>query len=333
MNIDENEKFLTKCRCLLSVVIPVYNVRPYIGECLDSILRQINSSVEVLIVDDGSTDGSGAVARDFAVNKYPEWQGNVVFLQKENGGLSSARNYGVLHASGEYIFFLDSDDVVDSSLINIFMEAVADDLFDMISFEHVRFDDKAENSNFFQCCNNPGYKVVNKYFYLNKGFYAWNKIFRCELIKKHPFPVGVDFEDICTIPFLLLDSKCIKHIDATLYGYRIRPGSITRSTSVAIKLSTALEYLACRAREHDGRRFIYNCIIKETLGVLLSVIRCQDYSVAHSSISKQKALFRTIRPDIHVFRIGFVRLLSYVSVKYIPMYVWKVIIGIVHGKN
>ena len=106
---------------MLSVVIPVYNVAPYLQECVDSVLSQRFTDFEVLLVDDGSTDGSGAICDELA-QKDPR----VVVLHKENGGACSARNCGIDHARGEFLVFVDADDILTEDHLGHLMESDAD---------------------------------------------------------------------------------------------------------------------------------------------------------------------------------------------------------------
>lgn len=96
---------MSHTKIAISVVVPVYNVEDYVKRCLDSLVMQTMTAIEVLVVDDGSTDGSGAICDEYAA-RYD----TIRVMHKPNGGLSDARNYGLAHATGEYVFFLDSDD-------------------------------------------------------------------------------------------------------------------------------------------------------------------------------------------------------------------------------
>ena len=101
----------------ISIIIPVFNVEQYLKQCLDSIVSQDCSSIEVILIDDGSTDGSATLCKDYA-NTYKY----IKFLRKENGGVSSARNMGLQHAKGEYVAFIDSDDWVESTYIETLLD-------------------------------------------------------------------------------------------------------------------------------------------------------------------------------------------------------------------
>ena len=98
----------------VSIIVPVYNVEEYLERCLDSLVNQTLKDIEIIIVNDGSTDGSKEKIQKY-INKYK----NIVYLEKENGGLSSARNYGIPYAKGEYIGFVDSDDYVELTMLSL----------------------------------------------------------------------------------------------------------------------------------------------------------------------------------------------------------------------
>ena len=96
----------------VSVVVPIYNVEKYIKKCMDSLVNQTLQEIQIIFVNDGSTDESGNIAKEYA-SKYPN---KIIYLEKENGGLSDARNFGMRYAEGEYIAFLDSDDYVENTM-------------------------------------------------------------------------------------------------------------------------------------------------------------------------------------------------------------------------
>ena len=102
---------------LVSVIVPVYNVEAYVGQCIDSILCQTYPAFELLLIDDGSTDQSGRICREAAAS-----DGRVQYYKKENGGLSDARNYGMERAKGEYLTFIDSDDYVEETYLETLLE-------------------------------------------------------------------------------------------------------------------------------------------------------------------------------------------------------------------
>ena len=116
---------------LLSVIVPVYNTSKYIEKCLDSIANQTIKNIEIIIVNDGSEDNSETVIKHWMDNNKKI---NVKYLKKENGGLSDARNFGVLYASGRYISFIDSDDYIDEKLFENLKKYMEDNI-DLIKFK------------------------------------------------------------------------------------------------------------------------------------------------------------------------------------------------------
>ena len=96
----------------ISVIVPIYNVEKQLNRCIESLLKQKIQQIQIILVNDGSTDNSGKIAKEYA-KKFPD---KILYLEKENGGLSDARNYGIKHATGEYLAFVDSDDYISTFL-------------------------------------------------------------------------------------------------------------------------------------------------------------------------------------------------------------------------
>lgn len=118
----------------ISIVIPVYNVEKYLGECLDSLIRQTNKDFEVILVDDGSEDASGKICDEY-VKLYPY----ITTIHNEHGGVTNARRCGLMHAKGEYIWFVDSDDRIDDNSCEILINLIKDYKVDIVGFSYERF--------------------------------------------------------------------------------------------------------------------------------------------------------------------------------------------------
>ncbi|MGN1327029.1 MAG: glycosyltransferase family 2 protein, partial [Clostridia bacterium] len=116
----------------VSVIVPIYNVEKYITKCLESLANQTLEDIQIILVNDGSTDNSGKIAKEYA-DKYS----NIIYLEKENGGLSDARNYGLKYATGDYISFVDSDDYVNKELYSNLINYMNND-YDMVKFNIVK---------------------------------------------------------------------------------------------------------------------------------------------------------------------------------------------------
>ena len=142
---------------LLSIVIPVYNVQDYIGKCLNS-LKTSDNRVEILVVDDGSPDGSCEVIKNHEKN-YP----NIHYIKKENGGVSSARNLGIVLSKGKYVTFVDGDDFVDEQYLPKIMEYIQTLDFDLLCFNYCLTYDNHETrlndlkDEIVNLCDNAGF--------------------------------------------------------------------------------------------------------------------------------------------------------------------------------
>ena len=215
----------------LSIIVPVYNVEKYIRECLDSILKIKNINYEVLIINDGSPDNSQKI-----IDEYCKKDVRVKSFIKENGGLSSARNYGLEKAQGEYIWFVDSDDLVVASEFEKFFKEAINSNKDFILGNCYTFKDgekinyKELNKKEIRCYDNK-----EKIYFELKGLPGvWRVIYKNKFLKKMGirFKEKITAEDVLFNYLILNRTKSLKYIDTTFYLYRInREGSITTSHS------------------------------------------------------------------------------------------------------
>ena len=202
----------------VSVIVPIYNVEKYLPKCLDSLINQTLDDIEIILVNDGSTDNSGNIAKEYKA-KYND---KFIYLEKENGGLSDARNFGIPYAKGEYIAFLDSDDYIEEDAYEKMYEKV-----------------KKEDADYIECdfiWEYPNKQIIDKRIeYIDKKdmvakvrVVAWNKLIKRELIIKNniTFPKGLRYEDIeftyKLIPFL----QKVSYIDKPFVHYVQRNNSI-----------------------------------------------------------------------------------------------------------
>ena len=210
----------------VSVIVPVYNVEKYLDECLSSLVNQTLSELEIIVVNDGTKDNSQSII-DYYVKQYPN---KVISLIKENGGLGDARNYGIPYAKGEYIGFVDSDDIVHLEMYEkMFNKAKLEDsdlvLCDLEYFYETS-SEKMVKEGLVQIENMD----VNKTVFLSPLF-AWNKLYRKSLFieSELKYPIGLWYEDIpVTVPFFTLAKK-ISYVHETLIYYRQRSTSIMGS--------------------------------------------------------------------------------------------------------
>lgn len=212
---------------LISVIIPVFNVEKYLERCIKSIINQTYKNLEILLINDGSTDKSIEIC-----NRYLEIDNRIVLLNKENGGLSSARNLGIDKAKGEYISFVDSDDFIHELMYETLVSNLEKNDCDISIIESL---DVIEDKDFiFELKNNNNSIVYSKEEsianYLDGKFIpAWGKLYRKELFESIRFPIGILNEDEA-IMIRVFDS-CTRNIvyqDIKLYFYlKRKSGSIT----------------------------------------------------------------------------------------------------------
>ncbi len=223
------EKKRTKRNDLISVIVPVYHVEKYLARCIESILTQTYTNFELLLVNDGSTDGSLKICENYQVQ-----DNRVKCFHKNNGGLSDARNYGLERMEGKYVTFIDSDDFVGSDYLKILFEMMEDDSPDVtiIGVEDF-YKDKAPMHHPQKDVRSviKSENIFRELVMFDK--FTWSacgKLFKRELFEKNRFPVGALYEDLRTIPYILCTCNKICCSSVKQYFYYInRVGSITRS--------------------------------------------------------------------------------------------------------
>lgn len=203
----------------ISVIVPVYNVYDYLDKCLNSLVNQTDKDFEVIIVNDGSTDDSQEI-----IDKYVSENNNMHFFIKENGGLASARNFGLEKATGEYVLFLDSDDYYEPNTIEI-LKREADS--DIVAFRmYVDEKDKIKEGNM-----EMSEFIYDEHILPSKRLLLYNpsacdKMFKRELFDKVKFVTGKYYEDLGTIPLFAMYTDKIKYTNYYLYHYVKRENSI-----------------------------------------------------------------------------------------------------------
>lgn len=233
---------------MISIIVPVYNIEKYLVPCVDSILGSSCQDFELILVDDGATDSSGSIC-----DEYSSRDERITVLHQENGGIGVARNNGFKKAKGEYVIFIDGDDVIHPEMLEMMKNALDSSDSDLALVRAYTIDDNGEvtstamerepvshtitQEEYMRCLfgkNEFGYPVV------------WNKLYRRTLIEDLPFKT-VDAEDIEWMTRVLMKVKKISVIERQLYGYRLRPTSITRQANgLNMNIVNRLEtYLMC----------------------------------------------------------------------------------------
>lgn len=205
----------------ISIIVPIYNVEDYLRQCLDSLAAQSLTTIEVLLVNDGSTDASGDIAKEYA-ERYPE---RFIYFEKRNGGLSEARNYAFPYVRGEYLAFVDSDDYVAENMYSELLAAARKSDSDLVECGfYYAYPEKVIPSIW------KANKEISLTDYMISGCVcAWNKLYRYSWIKKLKvmFPSGLLYEDLDfflkIVPYM---NKPPVTVPKGLYYYRQRENSI-----------------------------------------------------------------------------------------------------------
>lgn len=223
--MENNDKILRQ----VSIIVAVYNVKPFLEKCITTILRQTYENLEIILVDDGSTDGSGEIC-----DVYMKTDSRIKVIHKLNGGLSEARNFGIDLCTSQYITFVDADDFLADNYIENFITVLNDTKADIVVTCAQKFHDEKE-------CKKDSWnpQLTKKYtpeqalsdllYRKNIPIYAWGKLYNVELFRNIKFPVGELFEDLSTEYLLFDKAKGIAFNPVKTYFYRQRKGSIINS--------------------------------------------------------------------------------------------------------
>lgn len=284
----------------ITVVVPVYNVEDYLDKCLESIISQTYTNLEILLVDDGSTDKSGIICE-----KYAQKDQRIKVVHRENGGLSAARNSGINIATGDYITFVDSDDVVSRDMIQYLFSILERAKADMSVCQSRKI---GEDGGFIDNVMTAkditifgGHeKCLEAYFQLKEfNTVAWGKLYKMSLFETVRYPEGRFHEDIFTTYKLAALSNVVAIGGERKYYYRQREGSImNRSFSpkhmdaiygyLQMKEFVEREYPSLKVYAHAGVVYAANMC---SLRIARSTDICNEY------ISQIQSLYRKYEFD------------------------------------
>lgn len=256
------DSYIEPNKAVVSVIVPVYNVKEYLDECIKSVIHQSFKNIEIIIVNDGSSDGSKDVC-----DKYTN-DSRVKVIHKENGGLSSARNVGIQMAGGKYLLFIDSDDYIHPEMIETLVNGIIKDKSDIAVCEYtidekmLGFTKRPDNSK------NISSEEAIRLMLRQKVFthVAVCKLFSRELFSDIRFPVGKLYEDYAVMYKVFGKTSRVTLIERKLYYYRQREGSIQKKVTKK-NFSDELEY-ALECKEYIDRE--YPTLKVEAIGRLVS---------------------------------------------------------------
>ncbi len=215
----------------ISIIVPVFNTSAYLEKCIISLINQSYQDLEIILVNDGSTDNSGVIC-----NKYAQIDSRIIVLYEENAGLSAARNLGLANATGSYIAFVDSDDYCDTNMFSeMINEAIKNNVDIVIAGSYYVKENKLQEHEYFPDNQLLDIETIRHLILTDSiGSQAWSKLFKKELWKDITFPVGRIYEDIATIfkCFYNTNNPCA-YICKPLYFYVLRNDSLSFKKSPA----------------------------------------------------------------------------------------------------
>lgn len=250
----------------LSVIIAVYNTEKYVGKCLDSLFNQTYSNIELVVINDCSTDDSLKILK-----KYAKKYANMILIDnKENRGLSYSRNVGLENANGEYIGYIDSDDYVDSDYYEKLMKAIIKEESDVaIADMKIVYEDGSFPDHVTKGCDGD----LTKLNVVKNGLAAsaCNKVFKKDIISKYPFSEGKLNEDLAVILPAIITANKISYVEKNYYYYVQRGGSIqnSRFSDRRFDIFYGVELTLKRIKGCKDYNKISQAIIYEQLIVLL----------------------------------------------------------------
>ena len=220
----------------ISLIVPVYRVEKYITACLESICEQLpEPNIEIIVVNDGTPDQSMQMVKRFLARQNIEIAQQFVCIDQENLGLSGARNTGLEQAQGQYIAFLDSDDILKPNYFKTLLDILAKQSPDLIQFCAERIDDAGQTSAFLKPMRQEGHLTLNEpqllEIFNRSAWFSWLRVYKKQLFDGIRFPVGKNYEDAYTTPFLFLKAHSVYITNQVLLQYRINLHGITATKS------------------------------------------------------------------------------------------------------
>ena len=214
---------------LITIIVPVYNIEKYLSDCIESLVNQTYKNVEIILVDDGSKDGSVEICDRAALN-----DSRVKVLHKQNGGLSSARNAGLKAATGDYIMFVDGDDYLSLNAVEFLIDLIKENPVDLIQFDYLEtekeYSQNIDNDIFVpEIIANTKEMFEKLYAIGGAAASACTKFYKRELFKNLSFCEGIIHEDEYFTTRLLQNVKNVMYIGNKLYYYVMRQNSIVKS--------------------------------------------------------------------------------------------------------
>ena len=280
---------------LISIIIPVYNVEKYLDKCINSVVNQSYTNLEIILVNDGSTDNSPAIC-----NKWADKDSRIKVINKANGGLSDARNAGLIAASGTFVAFIDSDDYIEpdmyEKLINTIHQAESD--IALCKFRYVYETEQYSvcSADSFDITEYTTFDAMSSLIDDRIKQVVWNKLYKVELIKDIMFDVGKFHEDEFWSYKAIGNSSKIAEIDYTGYNYLQRANSIMNN-GYSIRRLDALEAKCLRQTYLDTK--YPELSDKGRINLIFFAIYNGQMALKHLDKTEKKAAFIQLKNCIN----------------------------------
>lgn len=282
---------------LVTIIMPIYNVKKYLRKSIESVLNQTYKKLEIILVDDGSTDGSGEIC-----DEYKKKDKRITVIHKKNGGLSDARNRGYDAAIGDYIYFIDSDDYIEKDTIEYLLTILINTGSDISCSPYRSIKDgkvqsvvnKENNHEEIHCYNSE--EALMKIFNLKEKVIGWeacNKLYKRNLFRNVRYPYAKKYEDVGTTFNLFGNAEKIVFSNIPKYNYVVNENSITHTYKFDIREFDRVEmaeymrtYISLMFDNKKLRGVINNFVCTQYISVVNIMIRCNK---------KNKNLIRTTK--------------------------------------
>lgn len=273
----------------ITVIVPVYNVENYLRKCLDSIITQTYKNIEIVVVNDGSTDASGEICKEFA-----EMDHRITYIEQENAGLSAARDTGLNNMSGNYVTFVDSDDWIELDYVETLYKKITEYQADIAVGNYYSFNE-SEGMFYFNILGDSYYEKVYDNVSIFENLYetqemrsfalisAWGKLYKARLFEQLRFDMGKLGEDGYLNQKVYLLSEKVIYLNKSLYAYRIRKGSL--SNGQASGLSDTATY-----KEFEMKQRLLNQLLRQESSEKKAIVLAANYAYVDQVLTTIKSI-------------------------------------------
>lgn len=310
---------------LISIIIPIYNVEKYLKKCVDSVINQTYKNIEIILVDDGSTDSSSKICDEYKLKDK-----RIKVIHKENGGLSDARNFGLNIAKGNYISFVDSDDFINSKMIEDLYKVITNVDCDIVFgnvkdyYDYEVLEDKIEFKmediklkNTEECLKNINVRIYN---------IAYPKLFKASLFKTLRFPKGLNYEDSYITPYIY---DMVKNVALLPYNYYYR---LIREDSIVHKKFSEKDYDLIKVGEarveyykNASKELVvlsYQFLMSNIINLYKKAYQAQiEKSIKNKILEKYKITYNTIKKQLN-----FKDKIKYSSFSFFSVFIVKLLL-------